>query len=535
MSSPICPPPPSIITNRQLGFIIWQSIAAASIHLTYSLFLRLLNLASLSFRDFSVSFVGFLLCLLLFSLSLLPLHSPFPHHSASPTELASTLIKSVLKSCIGGYSERLNGEVWARAERSLLAVSFSVLCVIIGFFSMVAACWGTDESFVGLGIRGAVFGLVFSAHYLYTKRWLLKFPVIQRPLFYSFKRGFKSSFPRALKLSIRTYLCSFLILLFLPNKYKINGTATTWARIISQINIFIGFFIVSYCWEISLHFLQVVHTRRCMFCPLQGSEQNPSDTLLEALEQSSPKSLLCHLTYLDLCMVSESNIESWRRAAFFEETGETYKRVVRACLRPIEDLVCKLSEDHLQMDLFSQQLMTQSFEESAYVKLSEAFDDFELCAWAARSLASLTARSRREDRYGVAQLSSSNISALTTLLSSLLAVESCLGKKTGIPDPSSFRSPQKFTTVMRTGKEKEKEKTVAIISGKRREELNNKAYAMADVLRTCIYQIVTAFRADMVENASALQKNWIQEGKPLFGSRDVLEQKLLQFVEYRAV
>jgi nucleoporin NDC1 len=288
---------------------------------------------------------------------------------------------------------------------------------------------------------------------------------------------------------------------------------------------------VSFCLEISHHFVQVVHTRRCSFAPPQSTaaaETNPTEFILETLEQSDPRSVMQYLAYQDLCAVTECNLEPWRRGAFFEESGETYKRIVTACLRPLEEFTSKIIEALEGFASDKPELMSQQS------KLFGAFDDFQICTWCARTLAGLTARSHQEDRYGVAQLTGCNAAVMSMLLSALVAIEACLGKKTN-PQPVNSMGPESIRWAnFSTGRKA----TGTVIASTQRGGLHKKAYVMADVLRTSIYQIVSAFVDDLQANAkpSSLEKNWISEGrKPIYGSQAVLVQKLILFIEYRAV
>lgn len=394
-------------------------------------------------------------------------------------------------------------------------------------------------SLVGVGLRGLVFGLVYGLHYVYRRRWILKFPIIQRPFFYSFKIGLSQSLKRALKLSVQAYVSSVILIFFLPDQLKNKNMIGKF--IIQQLRFYIGILTVSICWELSHHLLQDVHTRRCIFAPPQGSaaaETNPSEILLETLEQSSPRSLIQYLAYLDLCLVTESNAEPWRRAAFFEETGETYQRTINVCLRPIEQLASGLAEglegfSINRSDLLSKQL-NSPVDIQVDSRLHEALNDFQICSWCARALGALTARSHLEDRYGVAQLTGCNKAVVSTLLSCLLAVEACVGKKTSVQLAHMLGPANIRWATVNTGK---RDAVPALTTKKRGAALHAKAYAMADVLKTSIYQVVSAFQTDMQANAKAsvLEKNWIAEGKPIYGTREILIQKLHHFLDYRAV
>ncbi|KAI5596280.1 hypothetical protein BDE02_03G196200 [Populus trichocarpa] len=175
--------------------------------------------------------------------------------------------------------------------------------------------------------------------------------------------GLPLAIKRALKLSNVAYLCSPALLVFLPDQFKSGGTMGQF--ITEQIILYIGSFSVFLCWELSHHLHQenvqylllggkltecpttFFFPGRYLFAPPKGSaaaETNPSEPLLAALKESIPDSLPQYLAYLDLCMVCENNVDDWCRAAFFEETGETYKKVVAACLRPQEQLTSNLSE-----------------------------------------------------------------------------------------------------------------------------------------------------------------------------------------------
>ncbi|PWA67110.1 Nucleoporin protein Ndc1-Nup [Artemisia annua] len=209
------------------------------------------------------------------------------------------------------------------------------------------------------------------------RRWVLEFPIVQRPLFFSYKMGVRKAIVKAVRLSSAGYLVSLALPIFIKEHKEQRTVGAFFAE---QIVFYFASFVVFLCWELNCHLLQVFLTERYLFAPTKGSaaaETNPSDHLLAALEESTSRSLIRYLAYLDLCMVSESNVDTWRRAAFFEETGETYKKVIGVCLKPLEQLTLELSEGLGSSPENSFQLSNQLRSSNEPPRLYEPFYDHQ--------------------------------------------------------------------------------------------------------------------------------------------------------------
>ncbi|XP_031477525.1 uncharacterized protein LOC116248716 [Nymphaea colorata] len=527
-----------MIRIRWLRCFLWHAILSTFLLTSYHYLLL-----SPALRSAFSLLLHLLISIPLSFLAFSSLTSPDLEPSASLAELAFGLARVVLNAVVGASPGFPTTASRRRAQAFLRRAAFVVFLGLSAGLSLVSARGG-GWSWRELGFRGVLVGVVYAGVYVYRKRFVLAFPIVQRPLFFSFKMGIPAAFKHAVRLSFVAVMFSAFVVAVLPN--PVERKKSLGQFIVQQINLWLGTCTLLFSWELTHHLLQVLYTRRFLFAPPQGSaaaETNPSGLLLEALEQSTPRSLLQYLAYLDMCMVCESNVDSWRRAAFFEESGETYKRVVIACLRHLEQLTSRLGEGlegHLSgsKDLLSQQ-MSSPFDTPMALSADETFIDFQLCAWGARAVAELTAKSHSEDRYGVAQLTGCNAGVLTTLLSCLVAVELCLGKKTS-PHAGQLMGPASIKWAAPAGGPVDvtarRQGAIGVLGKKRGAALHSKAYAMADVLRTSIYLIVSVFHAEMQQSLKSgnLEKDWISVNKPLFGTREVLVHKLSLFIDFRA-
>uniref|UniRef100_A0A7N0UE67 Nucleoporin protein Ndc1-Nup n=1 Tax=Kalanchoe fedtschenkoi TaxID=63787 RepID=A0A7N0UE67_KALFE len=368
-----------IIHKRLLGFLIWQFLNSSAVFIIFrALLLPLLASSSPSPTLHGLlAFLPFNLATLLFSLSLIAVSTPHYQPPASPLELLIGLFRLLILS--GDSSP----EFRSRAKVSLGFLLVVTASAISGSLAVASICWVDSDGVLVLGFRGFSIGFLYGLYFVYTRRWVLQFPIIQRPAFFSFKMGVASAVSLALKLACVAYLLSALLVLALPDYPK--GWMSFGKFRSGQLVFYFGSFAVIFCWEISHHLHKILLTKRAIFAPPKGSaaaETNPSEPLIASLEESSPGSLLQYLAYLDMSLVCESNVDVWRRAALFEETGETYKTVVSLSLRPLEQLASSISEviETTSFDKASQ--LSRQLQSTSDMQLSSkvhaCFDNFQV-------------------------------------------------------------------------------------------------------------------------------------------------------------
>jgi nucleoporin NDC1 len=186
-------PPEMIVKNRFLGFLIWQSIPSSAIFLLFKTFISTISSTtstSSSSRSRNplisyapslitlLTFFTFHLSQLLFSASLSLLSSAHPHRPADPVELILGLVRFLLVSDSSSASVPVDFRL--RAKVSLSFVLFVAACAVSGMLGMVSMCWVKSSGFaVEWVIRGFGVGLLYGLVYIYKRRWVLEFPIIQ--------------------------------------------------------------------------------------------------------------------------------------------------------------------------------------------------------------------------------------------------------------------------------------------------------------------------------------------------------------------
>nr|XP_028965125.1 uncharacterized protein LOC114827468 [Malus domestica] len=242
-------PPEMVVHNSFLGFLVWQSIPSIVIFFLFKTLSSAVPSASPSATKppltfpFAPSifalftFLTFHLSQVLFSFSLSLVSSPHPHRPASLLQLVLGLVRFLSIPGVPDSSETPDSR--ARAKLSVGLLMFLGAAAVSGFVAVASVCGGFGDglSAIGrVGFRGLVMGLLYGLYYVYNRRWVLEFPIIQ------LQNGAPSAITRSLKLSFVAYLFSAALLVFLPHHNQ--NQATTGKFIAEQIRLYTGSFLV---------------------------------------------------------------------------------------------------------------------------------------------------------------------------------------------------------------------------------------------------------------------------------------------------
>lgn len=543
--------------KRWLRCMIWQAVGSTTVWLVWQ---STFSSTAGKYLWFVPSlwtcfwFLVFQVSQLLFLIGKLFVTTFQEKEAASVLDLISGVWKMTCNMVVGSSWEpeaarHLSVKIRTTKDR----IVFVLVCTISGFLSLLALASTQQRlpNLLDIGVRGAALGLVYACLHLFQKKEVLTFPIIQRSFAYSLKIGSSQVLVTSVKLAVVVVPVAEIFAGFITAERKFalrDIFADGFSFFIWQQIVFVfGAICATVCWELCHHFVQVIQTRRHVFAPPLGStlaETQPSEQLLSMLEDVDNPSLAQYLAYLDLCIVAESNVDTWRRTAFFEETGETYNRIITSCLGPLDNLTLRLAKgleifETKSGDFLKQQVQSQGLNKKPEsIGVKEIFRDLQLCAWCARTVSSLTATSRLEDRYGVAQLSGCNKATLSSLLSCLLVVEVYLGRRSsargvGFVGPNSIK-----WTVPSQGNVGDVTRRKGSPFGKG-SVMHKKAYALADILRTSVYQIIAVFGEEMVggsasgKGVAVAERDWLSEKPPLYGTHEMHVQKLSLFLEYR--
>lgn len=172
------------LKHRWLGFLLWQTLSTT---LVYFLLTPIANPPSSLLPNIHSVFTFFLfhLSTLLFSLSIFLISSPHPHvPQASLYEIVHGFLRGLLRIVLGGFQGSLFdvGEK-RRVMRTGEFGMFSAAMASSGFLGAIAVCgdWKVVNlwELFGIGIRGLFVGLLFGGYYIYCRKWVLLFPIVQ--------------------------------------------------------------------------------------------------------------------------------------------------------------------------------------------------------------------------------------------------------------------------------------------------------------------------------------------------------------------
>lgn len=178
-----------VVKHRFLGFLIWQALQSTAVFfLSKTLLLSLFTRTPFKPSFLSIfTFIVFHFSLLIFSTSLFIISSPRPQRAASPLNLLLGTARLILVP-ISNSQPLLSPDFRLRARASISFVLFVAVAAVSASLSVITLCLSCNafdqlkqrRLVIGkLGFWGLQIGLIYGVHYVYNKRWVLQFPIIQ--------------------------------------------------------------------------------------------------------------------------------------------------------------------------------------------------------------------------------------------------------------------------------------------------------------------------------------------------------------------
>eukprot|EP00884_Botryococcus_braunii_P015231 jgi/Botrbrau1/2391/Bobra.0395s0023.1 len=350
---------------------------------------------------------------------------------------------------------------------------------------------------------GTVLGFTYAVFVFAMKEDILAYPVVFRKRIFAVKQALPIAGRQALEVTAIACLVGTLAALF--------GGASTRLCFISVLP---AMLVCSFCWFAGLRILKIVFSERLRFLPGRSSDE-PNSLLFAAL--TSKDDLIRQAALVDLCHLAESNgPDAARRAPLFaDESGSAWVNATRPCLEEVSKLVTTLAAampgpgvstrtptaptprwNALPLALRVTQPLGRSQEEAAWLVAAQ----YQRIAYSLRALSALTAASRREDHFGVVQLSEPSLATvLGSLTSALLVLQHYLPHSTSISRRVWLLPPRLHVNPN-------------IVGALSTQTVDMATYGLTDTALLSLFRVVSAFRESALDELGRV-------AAPLYGSR----------------
>lgn len=465
---------------RNYAVRFWQLFITVVVFLSFKLLLYRSN-DDVSIASTSTLWVAWLLCAVLIGFLLCALSWTFGFmltvhpHSAFRQSSKALLIRAML----GSWYDVLHPFI------GVAPLAFALTAMMVGVLSMALLKIAHLGS-LGIGfhpfrdVAGGLLGIVIASHGVFNRRYVLRFPVIQRGRF----SRFKGQVPYAactsaveavvaLGMALALWRISLINALYAPSLVLETSMG-------GVLRVLWDLMLISLAWELCVVLVQIMHTQELSSVFL--SQRRPvsrfsrdssgaldgTDLLLEGVRHAaeSEKSrssddeniiALCVFAWLQISLHDPTR----RKRVFDDTVHQSWNKMMASCCSVVSTLTTDLqgyTEQHNKVmrerKIWHQTLAKKAWAwvtiERIHRSLMERakpsptcvmrglFSNGQVLVWAVRAMAHLIVASKTEDRVGVVQSSEALWHVLHCFIECIIAIEELV--EIHMPNASSLLS-----------------------------------------------------------------------------------------------